>query len=119
MKIVYSHLLNFLEKKPSLEELSDKLFQLGHEHEIEGEVMDLEITPNWGDWLSLKGRARELNHFYKAALGTEHYDADIPESSLVFENKAEDLCPNISFVEIEIEGKIKDMRLTWRITFKI
>ena len=48
MKIVYSHLLNFLEKKPSLEELSDKLFQLGHEHEIDGEVLDLEIRPNRG-----------------------------------------------------------------------
>ena len=88
MKIVYSHLLNFLEKKPSLEELSDKLFQLGHEHEIEGEVMDLEITPNRGDCLSLKGIARDLNHFYKADLDTKHYDADIPESNLVFENKA-------------------------------
>ena len=65
MKIVYSHLLNFLEKKPSLEELSDKLFQLGHEHEIEGEILDLEITPNRGDCLSLKGIARDLNHFYK------------------------------------------------------
>ena len=108
MKIVYSHLLNFLEKKPSLEELSDKLFQLGHEHEIEGEVLDLEITPNRGDCLSLKGVARDLNHFYKAALEKEVYDAGIPESSLVFENKAEDLCPNICFVEIEIEGKIKD-----------
>ena len=108
MKIVYSHLLNFLEKKPSLEELSDKLFQLGHEHEIEGDVLDLEITPNRGDCLSLKGIARDLNHFYKASLEKEIYDAGIPESSLVFENKAEDLCPNISFVEIEIEGKIKD-----------
>ena len=108
MKIVYSHLLNFLKKKPSLAELSDKLFQLGHEHEIEGEVLDLEITPNRGDCLSLKGIARDLNHFYKADLDTEHYDADIPESNLIFENKAEDLCPNISFVEIEIEGKVKD-----------
>jgi phenylalanyl-tRNA synthetase beta chain len=108
MKIVYSHLLNFLEKKPSLEELSDKLFQLGHEHEIEGEVLDLEITPNRGDCLSLKGIARDLNHFYKADLDTKHYDADIPESDFAFENKAEDLCPNISFVEIEIEGKVKD-----------
>ena len=108
MKIVYSHLLNFLEKKPPLNELSDKLFQLGHEHEIDGEVLDLEITPNRGDCLSLKGIARDLNYFYKAVLDNEHYDADIPESSLVFENKAEDLCPNISFVEIEIEGKVKD-----------
>ena len=108
MKIVYSHLLNLLEKKPSLAELSDKLFQLGHEHEIEGEVLDLEITPNRGDCLSLKGIARDLNHFYKADLDIEHYDADIPESNLAFENKAEDLCPNISFVEIEVEGKVKD-----------
>ena len=107
MKIVYSHLLNFLKKKPSLEELSDKLFQLGHEHETEGEVIDLEITPNRGDCLSLKGIARDLNHFYKADLDTEHYDADIPESDFSFENKAEDLCPNISFVEIEVEGKVK------------
>ena len=107
MKIVYSHLLNFLKKKPSLAELSDKLFQLGHEHEIEGEVLDLEITPNRGDCLSLKGIARDLNHFYKADLDTEHYDADIPESDFSFENKAEDLCPNISFVEIEVEGKVK------------
>ena len=108
MKIVYSHLLNFLEKKPPLEELSDRLFQLGHEHEIEGEVMDLEITPNRGDCLSLRGIARDLNHFYKADLDTKHYDADIPDSNLAFENKAEDLCPNISFVEIEIEGEVKD-----------
>jgi len=107
MKIVYSHLLNFLKKKPSLAELSDKLFQLGHEHEIEGEVLDLEITPNRGDCLSLKGIARDLNHFYNADLDTEHYDADIPESDFSFENKAEDLCPNISFVEIEVEGKVK------------
>ena len=107
MKIVYSHLLNFLKKKPSLAELSDKLFQLGHEHEIEGEVLDLEITPNRGDCLSREGIARELNHFYKADLDTEHYDADIPESDFSFENKAEDLCPNISFVEIEVEGKVK------------
>ncbi len=107
MKIVYSHLLNFLEKKPSLAELSDKLFQLGHEHEIEGEVIDLEITPNRGDCLSLKGIARDLNHFYKADLDTKHYASDIPESNFAFENKAEDLCPNISFIEIEIEGPVK------------
>ena len=45
MKIVYSHLLNLLEQKPKLEELSELLFQLGHEHEIDGEVLDMEITP--------------------------------------------------------------------------
>ena len=48
MKIVYSHLLNLLEQQPKLEELSELLFQLGHEHEIDGEVLDMEITPNRG-----------------------------------------------------------------------
>ena len=54
MKITYPHLLNFFKEKPSLEELSEKLLQLGHEHEIEGNIIDLEITPNRGDCLSLK-----------------------------------------------------------------
>ena len=45
MKIVASHLLNFLKEKPKLDKLSNILFQLGHEHEIEGEILDLEITP--------------------------------------------------------------------------
>ena len=52
MKIVYSHLLKLLEQQPKLEELSELLFQLGHEHEIDGEVLDMEITPNRGDCLS-------------------------------------------------------------------
>ncbi len=60
MKIVYSHLLNLLEQQPKLKELSDLLFQLGHEHEIDGEILDMEITPNRGDCLSLKGLARDL-----------------------------------------------------------
>ena len=118
MKIIYSHLLNFLEKKPSLEELSDKLFQLGHEHEIEGEVLDLEITPNRGDCLSLKGIARDLNHFYKAALEKEHYNADIPESSLVFENKQKIYVQISVLLKLKLRERLKIMRLTWRITFK-
>ena len=35
MKINYQDLINFLSEKPSKEDLSQKLFQLGHEHEIE------------------------------------------------------------------------------------
>ena len=107
MKIVYSHLLNFLEKKPSLEELSKKLFQLGHEHELEGEIFNLEITPNRGDCLSLKGLARDLNYFYSAKLDQKIFEDELPKANFKFENKAENLCPNISFVEIEIEGELK------------
>ena len=34
MKILYKHILSFLEEKPSIEDISEKLFQLGHENEI-------------------------------------------------------------------------------------
>ena len=38
MKIAYQHLLSFFIDRPSINELSNKLFQLGHEHEIENEI---------------------------------------------------------------------------------
>ena len=65
MKIAYKHLLNFLVDKPDIEELSSKLLQLGHEHEINDSIFDMEFTPNRGDCLSLLGLARDLNVFYK------------------------------------------------------
>ena len=102
MKIVYSHLLNLLEQQPKLEELSELLFQLGHEHEIDGEVLDMEITPNRGDCLSLKGLARDLNYFYQAK-ELPKSDMEMPALDLQFDNKAQELCPNISFMEIEID----------------
>ena len=103
MKIMYSHLLNHLDQKPSLNELSELLFQLGHEHDIQGEILDMEITPNRGDCLSLKGLARDLNHFY-GAREMLHSEMDLKSLDLQFENKAKDLCPNISFMKIEIEN---------------
>ena len=102
MKIVYSHLLNLLEQQPKLKELSDLFFQLGHEHEIDGEVLDMEITPNRGDCLSLKGLARDLNYFYQTK-ELPKSDMTLPALELQFDNKAQDVCPNISFMQIEIE----------------
>jgi len=102
MKIAYSHLLNILEQQPKLKELSNLLFQLGHEHEIDGEVLDMEITPNRGDCLSLKGLARDLNYFYQAK-ELPKSDMTLPALELQFDNKAQDLCPNISFMQIEVE----------------
>ena len=84
MKIVAPHLLNFLKKKPKLDELSNRLFQLGHEHEIEGQILDLEITPNRGDCLSLKGIARDLNYFYESISDQDIYTDKIPKLDLKF-----------------------------------
>ena len=73
MKLLYRDLLTFLSDSPSIEELSDVLFQLGHEHEVIGEIFDMELTPNRGDCLSLEGIARDLNYFFKKIQPQEIY----------------------------------------------
>ena len=64
MKIAYSHLVRHIHENPSIEQLSDNLYQLGHEHEILDNVFDIEFTPNRGDCLSIKGLLRDLSAFY-------------------------------------------------------
>tara|TARA_B100000674_G_scaffold483561_1_gene487638 strand:- start:12835 stop:14724 length:1890 start_codon:yes stop_codon:yes gene_type:complete len=106
MKLLYRDLLTFLSDSPSIEELSDVLFQLGHEHEVIGEIFDMELTPNRGDCLSLEGIARDLNYFFKKIQPQEIYQQEIPKLELDFENLSEENCPKISFLEIEVTGNI-------------
>ena len=106
MKFIYQDLLNLLKEKPSKESLSKKLFQLGHEHEIDGDIFDMEITPNRGDCLSLIGLTRDLNNFYQSDDPYEIYEADIEILEFDFKNLAFKSCPKISFLEIEIDENI-------------
>ena len=46
-------------------ELSNLLFQLGHENDIQDNIIDIDITPNRGDCLSLLGILRDLKNFYQ------------------------------------------------------
>ena len=46
-------------------ELSGLLFQLGHENDIQDNIIDIDITPNRGDCLSLLGILRDLKNFYQ------------------------------------------------------
>ena len=105
MKIAYSHLANFFKKPPTMDKLSKSLFQLGHEHEIVNEIFDLEITPNRGDCLSLLGLARDLNAFYPVKDNRKIYNGKIDTFDPSLTNNSENLCPNISFLEIEIDVK--------------
>ena len=106
MKFIYQDLLNLLKEKPSKESLSKKLFQLGHEHEIDGDIFDMEFTPNRGDCLSLIGLTRDLNNFYQSDDPFEIYEADIEILEFDFKNLAFKSCPKISFLEIEIDENI-------------
>ncbi len=106
MKFIYQDLLKFLHDDPSKEALSKTLFQLGHEHEVSGDIFDMEITPNRGDCLSLIGLSRDLNNFYKSKDPFEIYEKDIEILDLDFKNLSSDSCPKISFLEIEIDDDV-------------
>ena len=110
MKIGYQDLLGFLSEKPSKDLLSDKLFQLGHEHEIDHNIFDMELTPNRGDCLSLLGLARDLNIFFGLNDVPEIYNEKIEVLDLNFKNFSKQDCPKISFLEIEIEGEVSKYR---------
>ena len=110
MKFIYKDLLNFLSEKPSKKVLSERLFQLGHEHEINGEIFDMEFTPNRGDCLSLKGLSRDLNVFFGNAQPYKSFQKDIEELNLNFKNLSPEVCPKISFLEIEVEGNISEYK---------
>ena len=104
MKIPYRHIAKYLPSEHSIEELSNHLFQLGHEHELENEIFNFELTPNRGDCFSLNGILRELNCFYKLNINKDLYKENIRSFELDFVNNSIENCPYISFLKIEIEN---------------
>lgn len=104
MKVVYTDLIKFFANNPSISDISTKLFQLGHEHEEQDGIFDIEFTPNRGDCLSLRGLARDLNVFYETNLNLPYYEDEIDVLDFKFKNLAIDDCPKISFLEIEVES---------------
>lgn len=107
MKIAYKHIAQFIDSKPSIEELSQKLFQLGHEHEIHDNIFDIEFTPNRGDCLSLNGILRDLKPFYNVEHERPKYQKDLNDLKIKFINNAKSSCPKISFLKVDIEDNIK------------
>jgi phenylalanyl-tRNA synthetase beta chain len=108
MKISYKHILDKIQQKPPIGELSAKLFQLGHEHEIENNIFDFEFTPNRGDCLSVYGLLRDLAVFYDVDLELQKYTKNLKLLDINFRNKSPSACPKISFLKIEIDNEIKD-----------
>ena len=111
MKIAYKHLLENIIENPSIEEISDCLYQLGHEHEIEENIFNIEFTPNRGDCLSINGLLRDLSVFYNVNTNQEIYNHKLNKLDIDFENFSQDICPQISFLKLEIESipnKYKD-----------
>ena len=108
MKISYNHILKKIKSNPDIKEISSKLFQLGHEHEVQDNIFDIEITPNRGDCLSLNGILRDLSIFYEIDKTEYIYQDEIKNLDLNFENNAQFDCPNISFLKIVIDENIRE-----------
>ena len=103
MKIAFNHLVQHILENPSIDEVSGNLFQLGHEHEIDGSIFDMELTPNRGDCLSLNGLLRDLAVFYTIDFKQDIYTGKIDKLCMDFENQAENICPKISFLKLKID----------------
>ena len=104
MKISYEHLMRYFDEKPSIQDISERLFQLGHENEINNNILDIEITPNRGDCLSLSGLARDLGIFYKIKNPHKIYEDPIEKLDINFTNFSPEDCPSICFLSIQIEN---------------
>ncbi|MDA9578115.1 phenylalanine--tRNA ligase beta subunit-related protein, partial [Gammaproteobacteria bacterium] len=104
MKIAYSHLVSHIQENPTLEMVSDRLFQLGHEHEVEGNIFNMEFTPNRGDCLSVNGLLRDLSVFYTINCDQKVYTEKLDNLQIDFENLSQDICPHISFLKLEIDN---------------
>jgi len=106
MKIAFNHISERIISEPSIDEVSKRLFQLGHEHEIEDQIIDLELTPNRGDCLSVDGILRDLALFYDIKQNNCIYEKDIRPFDIEFTNNATKACPKIAFMKIEIDEEI-------------
>ena len=102
MKIYLDNLTKLINQKVNFDDLSEKLFQLGHEHEFKDNILHLEITPNRGDCLSIKGISREISNFYNIEFMPQIFNDSIDNFDFDFTNNSEQDCPNISFLLIEI-----------------
>lgn len=104
MKLSYTHLIHKIPCKPSIEDISEKLFQLGHENEIDNNILDIEITPNRGDCLSINGILRELKSFYEIDIDDESYERSIKDFDIEFSNNSPMYCPRVSFLKIDVDN---------------
>ena len=94
----------------STDELSKLLFQLGHENETHNKIIDIDITPNRGDCLSIMGILRDLRNFYQIDTKHEVYEEELDSFFLDFVNEDSKNCPNICFLKIEVDQIVPEYK---------
>jgi phenylalanyl-tRNA synthetase beta chain len=111
MKIQYSYLKSFLKTKLSQAKLADIFTQVGFECEIEGSLIEFDITPNRGDVLSLRGLEREfLAYQSKKSLQSIEVFPLILQKNKSIINKIDDTgCGNYNLMLIKGLQKINQL----------
>ena len=105
MIFYFPHIQSLLASNDAdINDISDTLFQLGHENEIQNNNLDIDFTPNRGDCLSLYGVVRDLNPIHPSKININFYKNDIPSFKFEFKNKLEDFCPSVSFLKLKIKS---------------
>ena len=111
MKIQYSYLKNFLQTKLSQQKLVDVFTQVGFECEIDGDLIEFDITPNRGDVLSLKGLEREFCAYQvkKSKNRLETFKLKLNKDNKIIDQIDYSGCGNYHLMLIEGLQKIKDL----------
>ena len=111
MKIQYSYLKNFLQTKLSQQKLVDVFTQVGFECEIDGDLIEFDITPNRGDVLSLKGLEREFCAYQvkKSTNRLETFKLKLNKDNKIINQIDRSGCGNYHLMIIEGLQKIKNL----------
>ena len=111
MKIQYSYLKNFLQTKLSQKKLVHVFTQVGFECEIDGDLIEFDITPNRGDVLSLKGLERVLCAYQvkKSKHHLETFKLKLHKDNKIINQIDHSGCGNYYLMLVEGLQKIKDL----------
>jgi len=111
MKIQYSYLKNFLQTKLSQKKLVHVFTQVGFECEIDGDLIEFDITPNRGDVLSLKGLEREFCAYQvkKSKHHLETFKLKLHKDNKIINQIDYSGCGNYHLMLVEGLQKIKDL----------
>jgi phenylalanyl-tRNA synthetase beta chain len=105
IEIDKNDLLNLVGKKLPDEEIEETLFLIKCESKIDGNKIEIELTPDRTDMLSVEGIAREIKGFLALETGLKKYD--ITDSNYVLKKEKTEVRPSIACAII-LDVKLTD-----------
>ena len=105
IEIDKNDLNNLIGKNLTDEEIEDNLFLIKCESKIDGDKIEIELTPDRPDMFSVEGIAREMKGFLSLEIGLKKYD--INESNFMLKKEKAEVRPAIACAII-LDVKLTD-----------